>query len=71
MARRDIPDKVRFRLPVSNKDVYLITWDHVVSRLTEFLESATDIITSENVSLTGINHRVDEWLEEQHGQPND
>jgi hypothetical protein len=65
MPRNDIPDKVRFRLPRSNKDVYLITWDHVVSKLTEFLEPVTDIITSENASLTSINHRVDEWLEEQ------
>lgn len=58
-------DSIRFQLPKSLKDVNLITWKYVVSQLTEFLESVTDIILTENQSLRNINARVDEWLEEQ------
>lgn len=58
-------DSIRFQLPKSLKDVNLITWKYVVSQLTEFMESVTDIISTENQSLRNINARVDEWLEEQ------
>lgn len=58
-------DSIRFQLPKSLKDVNLITWKYVVSQLTEFMESVTDIILTENQSLRNINARVDEWLEEQ------
>lgn len=58
-------DQIRFQLPKSLKDVNLITWQYVVSQLTEFMESVTNIILTENQSLRNINARVDEWLEEQ------
>lgn len=58
-------DQIRFQLPKSLKDVNLITWQYVTSQLTEFMESVTNIILTENQSLRNINARVDEWLEEQ------
>jgi hypothetical protein len=58
-------DSIRFQLPKSLKDVNLITWKYVISQLTEFMESLTDIMLAENQSLRNINARVDEWLEEQ------
>ena len=58
-------DSIRFQLPKSLKDVNLITWKYVVAQLTEFVESVTDIVLTENQSLRNINARVDEWLEEQ------
>jgi hypothetical protein len=58
-------DSIRFQLPKSLKDVNLITWKYVVAQLTEFMESVTDIVLTENQSLRNINARVDEWLEEQ------
>jgi hypothetical protein len=58
-------DSIRFQLPKSLKDVNLITWKYVVEQLTEFMESVTDIVLTENQSLRNINARVDEWLEEQ------
>jgi hypothetical protein len=60
-------DSIRFQLPKSLKDVNLITWKYVVAQLTEFMESVTDIVLTENQSLRNINARVDEWLEEQNG----
>ena len=62
------PEQIRFKLPKDdNKNVYLITWKYVVSQMTEFMETATDLIQSQNASLEGIISRVDEWLAEQGG----
>lgn len=62
------PEQIRFKLPKdNNKNVYLITWNYAVSQLTEFMETATDLMQSQNASLEGIIARVDEWLAEQGG----
>lgn len=62
------PEQIRFKLPKDeNKNVYLITWNYVVSQMTEFMEAATDLMQSQNASLEGIIARVDEWLAEQGG----
>ena len=62
------PDQIRFKLPKDdNKNVYLITWKYVVSQMTEFMETATNLMQSQNASLEGIIARVDEWLAEQGG----
>jgi hypothetical protein len=62
------PEQIRFKLPKDvNENVYLITWNYVVSQMTEFMETATNLMQSQNTSLEGIIARVDEWLAEQGG----
>lgn len=61
---------VLYKLP-KRKSVEVISWAFVVDQLQELIPALVNEITATNVALTGINARVDEWLEEQHGGGNE
>ncbi len=58
------------RLPVTHRlpdgDVaQVITWAFVVDQITAFMTELTTIETQINGHLTTIEHKIDEWLEDE------
>lgn len=58
------------RLPVTHRlpdgDVaQVITWAFVVDQITSFMTELTTIETQINGHLTTIEHKIDEWLEDE------
>ena len=66
MAARDNTIPVTFELPDGDV-VELITWDFVLKKLDEEMAETLAYIADNNVQLTRIENRIDEWLAEQEG----
>lgn len=61
MATNSTP--LRFDLPDGDR-VELCTWDYVVAQLSDFIIGATNAIALENIALTVIDNKLDEWLDD-------
>ena len=53
----------RYILP--DGDMVLPTWNYVMDQISPMLVSITNLIDSQNQSLTAIDARIQTWLDEQ------
>lgn len=60
---RNPQDPIRVELP--DGDANIATTEYIAALINPFLNSIASIISSENTTITSINTRVQEWIDEQ------